>query len=131
MKILFLMLTLLTLTSCTSPPQSTLIELDKKSREFNHSALLNISHIQQLKASSNSSQKWQYSTFFPTTAEQASPVYYYALANAHKIIIYTDNANFWLTVKNKLQAQGAMAVIEWQFKKMFLAKQAQITFIRN
>ena len=119
------------LTSCTSQPQSALIDLDKKSGEFNHSALLNISHIQQLNASSDRGQKWRYSTFFPATAEQASPVYYYALANAYKIIIYTDNVNFWLMVKNKLKAQGATAVIEWQFKKMFLAKQAQITFIKD
>ncbi|WGL98253.1 hypothetical protein QE177_13945 [Arsenophonus sp. aPb] len=131
MKILFLMLTLLTLTSCASQPQPALMDLDKKSRQFNYSALLNISHIQKINASSASKQKWQYSTFFPATAEQASPVYYYALANARKIIIYTDNANFWLMVKNKLKAQGATAVIEWQFKKMFLAKQAQITFIND
>lgn len=130
MKILFLMLTLLTLTSCASRPQPALMDLDKKSREFNHSSLLNISHIQKINASFNG-QKWQYSTFFPATAEQTSPVYYYALANAHRIIIYTDNANFWLMVKNKLKAQGATAAIEWQFKKMFLAKQAQITFIKD
>ncbi|MFS1539567.1 MAG: hypothetical protein ACL7BU_13785 [Candidatus Phlomobacter fragariae] len=103
----------------------------KKSREFNHSALLNISHIQKINSSYDSGQKWQYSTFFPANAEQASPVYYYALANAHKIIIYTDNANFWLMVKNKLKAQGSTAIIKWQFKKMFLAKQAQITFIKD
>ncbi|MFV9996937.1 MAG: hypothetical protein AB8W37_02985 [Arsenophonus endosymbiont of Dermacentor nuttalli] len=130
MKILFSMLALIILTSCASQPQSAFIDLDKKSSEFNHSALLNISHIQKIN-SANTPTKWQYSTFFPATAEQASPVYYYALANAHKIIIYTDNANFWHIVKNKLKAQGATSVIKWQFKKMFLANQAQITFIKN
>lgn len=129
MKRIFI-ITILMLSGCSSPPEPTPVEFDKTDEAITPS-LPYPADFHGIIPSETNGKGWWYSKTFLQREDFTTPEYYYALAHADRIIVFTDNAGSWFQFRDGLKRQGARGVIEWQYGKTLLPEQVKITFIKT
>lgn len=129
MKRIFI-ITVLMLSGCSSPPEPTPVEFDKADEVITPS-LPYLADFHGIIPSETNSKGWVYSKTFSQQEDFTTPEYYYALAHADRIVVFTDNAGNWFRFRDGLKRQGVRGVIEWQFGKTLLPEQVKITFIKT
>ncbi len=129
MKVM-LIIVVLALAGCSSPPEPTPVEFGKVN-EIVTPSLPYMADFHGVIPSETNGLGWTFSRTFLTREDFTTPEYYYALAHADRVIVYTSKADLWFQVRDGLKAQGARGVIEWVCQSAFLPEQIKITFIKT
>ena len=129
MKVI-LIIVVLALAGCSSPPEPTPVEFDK-SNEVVTPSLPYVADFHGVIPSETNYVGWTYNKTFSKREDFTTPEYYYALAHADRVTVYTSKAALWFQIRDGLKAQGARGVIEWVYQSAFLPEQVKITFIKT
>lgn len=129
MKKIFLIAGLM-LSGCSSPPEPTPIEFDK-AKEIITPSLPYLPDFYGVIPSKTNGKGWEYSKVFTHKEDFRTPEYYYAMAHADRIVVFTNDAGLWFQIRDSLKLQGARGVIQWVYQRSFLPEQVKITFIKT
>lgn len=125
-----LLIAALMLSGCSSPPEPTPVEFDK-TKEIIAPSLPYLHDFYGVIPSETDSKGWEYSKTFSKREDFRTPEFYYALAHADRIVVFTSNAGLWFQIRDSLKEQGARGVVQWIYQSSFLSEQVKITFIKT
>ncbi len=129
MKVM-LIIVVLVLAGCSSPPEPTPVEFGKVN-EIVTPSLPYMADFHGVIPSETNGLGWTFKRTFSKREDFTTPEYYYALAHADRIVVFTSNAGLWFQIRDSLKEQGARGVVQWIYQSSFLSEQVKITFIKT